>query len=102
MDFDELAAKKLSPEEALAQILHLEKELDSLVAEGKITEEESWDAYFGLLHECDERNFLKERRRIITKIDTKRYDPFKSKNPGVHIIARLRVARAKIPSALDN
>ena len=62
-----------------------------------------WDAYFGLLHECDLWGFMEDRRRIISKIDTQRYNPFKSKNPGVHIIARLRMVRLNIsPPSFNN
>mgnify|MGYP001573059767 FL=1 len=46
--------------------------------------------YFGLLHECDESRFLQDRPRILAKIDTKRYNPFMSKNPEIVMLARLR------------
>ncbi|MDO8560773.1 MAG: hypothetical protein Q7R91_00990 [bacterium] len=100
MDF--LTGKDLNNEEALEQILMLEQAIDQLVAEEEISEMDGWDAYFGLLHECDERGFMEERRRIVTKIDTRRYDPFKSKNAGIQIITRLRVVRLKIPNPGNN
>lgn len=86
-----------------AQILHYESEMDKLVEEGKVSEEDAWDGYFGLLHECDLWGFLEERRRIVSKIDTRRYNPFKSKNPAVHIIARLRMVRLNLsPPSFNN
>ncbi|KKS38254.1 MAG: hypothetical protein UV01_C0004G0056 [Parcubacteria group bacterium GW2011_GWA2_42_14] len=102
MDFDEIEAKKLTNNEALAQILHYEKLLDELVKNKNITQEKAWDGYFGLLHECDERGFLEERERIVTKIDTKKYNPFQSEDFRVRLIARLRMAQLKISSAPDN
>ena len=48
--------------------------------------------YFCLLHECDESRFLRDRPRILAKINTKRYDPFRSQNPEVVMLARLRAA----------
>ena len=96
------SAAELSDQDMLAQILHYEKVLDQLAASERIFSQDLWDAYFGLLHECDIRGFKAERRRILAKIDTTQYNPFKSDRPEVHLIARLRLARFKIPSALDN
>ena len=100
MDF--LTGRDLNNEEALEQILACERVVDELVSLGNISEGDAWDAYFGLLHECDERGFMEERRRIVTKIDTRRYNPFKSKNAGIHIIARLRVVKLNIPNLGNN
>ena len=100
MDFTDA---EMSVEDMRAQILHYECEVDKLVEAGEVSEEEAWDAYFGLLHECDLWGFMEERRRIVSKIDTARYNPFKSKNPGVHIIARLRMVRLNIsPPSFNN
>ena len=100
MDF---AGAEMSAEDMRAQILHYECEIDKLVETGEVSEEEAWDAYFGLLHECDLWGFLEERERIVSKIDTTRYNPFKSKDPRVHIIARSRMIRLNIsPPSFNN
>ena len=65
---------------------------DRNLAMGTITQEVAWDSYFGLLHECDERMFWSDRQRILGKIDTKKYNPFLSRNPVVLIVARIRAA----------
>lgn len=71
-------------------ILHYEKQVDKLLAQGKISQEDAWDCYFGLLNECDCRNFLQDRERILAKIDTKLYNPLESKNPNIIHIVRFR------------
>ena len=85
--------QSLSNDDALALVKELEGWIDRNVLIGKITREEAWDSHFCLLHECDERQFLEDRRRILGKIDTKAYNPFLSSNAGVRFIAHLR-ARA--------
>lgn len=82
--------KQLSSEAAKKLILNYEKEVDALLSNGKITQEEAWDAYFGLLHECDCREFWEDRERILSKINTKVYNPFESKNSTVRLIAVIR------------
>lgn len=57
---------------------------------GEISEEEGWDMFFGLLHECDERGLLEDRVRILAHINTSRYNPFASKDATVRFIAQLR------------
>lgn len=94
---------EMSAEDMRAQILHCECEVDKLVEGGVVSEEEAWDAYFGLLHECDLWGFVEEWRRIVSKIDTQRYNPFKSKDPRVHIIARSRMIRHNMsPPSFNN
>lgn len=83
--------KRLTSEEAKELILDYEKKIDAMFASGVITQEEAWDAYFGLLHECDCREFWEDRQRILSKIDTDTYNPFESKNSTVKLIAVIRV-----------
>ena len=71
-------------------VLHHETFADEEHLNDRITQEEAWDIYFCLLHACDEWGFSEDRKRILDKIDTKAYDPFKSKNPEVVLLARLR------------
>lgn len=80
----------LSNDEAQKLIRKLEERTYDSLLSYKITQEEAWDNYFCLLHECDERGLLEDRRRILEKIDTKIYNPFSSSNPGVRFIAQLR------------
>lgn len=83
---------KLTREERHQMLLEFETRADFLLATSRITQEEAWDMYFGLLHECDESDFLTDRPRILAKIDTKRYNPFKSQHPGIIMLARTRSA----------
>jgi hypothetical protein len=82
----------LSREERHQMLLELETRADVLLETEMASQEEAWDMYFGLLHECDESRFLQDRARILAKIDTQRYNPFKSKNPEIVMLARLRAS----------
>jgi len=87
--------KDLTNEEARRLILKYERWTDENFALGNISEQAAWDCYFGLLHECDCCGFDEDRKRILEKIDTKKYNPFNSSKPEVIYIARLRLARKK-------
>lgn len=84
-------ADEKSKEEIKKEILKYEKIVDEMLAEGKLTQEEAWDGYFCLLHECDVQELWDDRERILTKIDTEKYNPLMSKNPEVVYLARLRL-----------
>lgn len=73
-------------------LLALETKTDVLLETEMISQEEAWDLYFGLLHECDDSRFLEDRPRILAKIDTERYNPLMSKNLEIIMLARLRAA----------
>lgn len=83
---------ELTREERHQILLALESRADVLFETGMASQEEAWDMYFGLLHECDESRFLQDRPRILAKIDINRYKPFLSKNPEIVMLARLRAA----------
>lgn len=83
---------ELTREERHELLLELETNTDVLLEIGMASQEEAWDMYFGLLHECDDSRFLEDRPRILAKIDTKRYNLFMSKNLEVVMLARLRAA----------
>lgn len=85
------ASVPITDEEAKKLIYEREKLADDRFMEKIITQEEALDEYFCLLHACDERKFWKDRERILAKIDTKKYDPFKSKNPEIVALAWLRL-----------
>lgn len=85
--------RSLSDEDARKLILKYEDWIDSSLRSRHITQEMAWDLYFGLLHECDERRFMEDRRRILGKIDTSKYNPLLSGNPDIMMIARLRIAK---------
>lgn len=87
--------ERKSKEEIRNEILKYEKIVDEMLAEGKLTQEEAWDGYFGLLHECDVRELWEDRERILAKIDTEKYNPLESKNPQVVYLARLRLHHLK-------
>ena len=87
---------KLTKEERREMMLEMETRADFLLERGMITQEQAWDMYFGLLHECDESHFFQDRPRILAKIDQKRYKPFQSKNPGIVMLARIRMAGAEV------
>ena len=84
---------KLSREERHKMLLELEAHTDIEWAARRITQEEAWDRYFGLLHECDESEFLVDRPRILGKIDTQRYNPLVSKDPTVVMLAKMRLTQ---------
>lgn len=90
---DVLMFKEMDNEGAREYIVEYEERIKELLKIGKISEEKAWDAFFCLLHECDERGLLEDRRRILQLINTKKYDPFKSKDPAIRFLAALR-ARA--------
>lgn len=85
--------QEISNELAREHIVAYEEWAKANLYIGKITQEDAWDLFFGLLHECDERGLIEDRRRMLTHIDTKRYNPFRSKGPEVRFLAMLR-ARA--------
>ena len=85
-----LEITRMSNEAAREEILRSEEWAKENLALGEITQEEAWDMFFGLLHECDERGLLEDRRRILTHIDTEAYKPFESKNPKIRFLAMLR------------
>lgn len=70
-----------------AQILKYERLTGFWLAAKMITQEDAWDIYFGLLHECCLRDFGKDAQRIRSKIDVTKYNPFASKNPKVVFLA---------------
>ena len=88
----------LTQEERYAELLRLEKDLDFKLSYGLIDQEDAWDGYFGLLHECDESRFIEDRPRILSKIDIEKYNPLKSKNPGIVMLARIRLGSGEDPS----
>src|SRR3989344_2330237 len=71
------------------QMLELERDLDLKLSVGIMDQESAWDAYFGLLHECDESGFMEDRPRILSKIDTEKYNPLESQNPNTLMIVRI-------------
>lgn len=81
---------QLSDEYARSLIGALEGEVERCLLLGEIKQDEAWDLFFCLLHECDARNLTEDRARIVSKIDTKVYDPFLSRHPGIRFIAQLR------------
>lgn len=99
-EFDDTAAAfaAIDREIALSLIRQYDKWTDENLASGEITQEEAWDCYFGLFHECEVRMFWSEAQRILKKIDKEKYDPFLSKNPAVLMIVRIRVASNKANS----
>ncbi len=82
--------EELDDDAARVLVLLCEEWTDLKLARGDMVQEEAWDHYFGLLHVCDLRNFSEDRKRIVKKIDTARYDPQKSKNPQVVYLALFR------------
>lgn len=82
--------EKLTREKKHELLLTLESKTDVLLETGMFSQEEAWDMYFGLLHECDDSRFLEDRPRILAKIDTNQYNPFMSKNPAIVMLARIR------------
>ena len=83
--------QNLTLDQRLHVLREYEHRIDNLVRGGKVSVEESWDAYFGLLHEYDLLEAWADRERVLKNIDTKRYNPFESKNPNVLLIARIRL-----------
>lgn len=88
---------KLTREDRHNMLLELEKDLDIGLVYGMIDQETAWDGYFSLLHECDESRFTEDRPRILSKIDTVKYNPFKSKNPEILMLARIRLGSGEEP-----
>lgn len=81
---------EMSDEAAQQEIRRYEKFIHDACRRGEMSQEDVWDAFFGLLHECDERGLREDRRRIVQHIDTTRYNPFLSKHPEVRFLAYLR------------
>ena len=98
MEFFDRSAEEISrlPREKRHELL-LEYEcfFDNMLFAELMTQEQAWDGYFGLLHECDEMRFDEDRARILGKIDTKRYNPFLSPHPSIVALARLRLQAAQ-------
>ncbi|GEM_PF-2147127 len=84
-------ARNLSNEEALREIAQAEAFADESLEAHAITQEQAWDIYFGLMHECDERRLIEDRRRLCGKIDTNVYNPFKSADSGIRVLAAIRI-----------
>lgn len=102
MTFDELTSfiesldigeilSNLTREKARFWVEIYEKWTDEALLRGVIDQETAWDSYFALFHECELWELEEERKRIFSKIDTARYNPLKSKNPQVVILARIRL-----------
>lgn len=89
-DADAEEINRLPREERHRLLLEYEQFFDNALFAELMTQEEAWDGYFCLLHECDEMDFDEDRTRILGKIDTGRYNPFRSPDPGVVALARLR------------
>ena len=85
-----MRCQSMTNEEALQEIHRCEHFADVKLAAGEITQDQAWDVYFGLMHECDERGLMEDRHRLRAKIDVSLYNPMKSSNPGIHFIAMLR------------
>ena len=83
--------RTLSNEDALHEIIQAESFADENLEAGTITQENAWDIYFGLMHECDERGLIEDRRRLCGKIDTHVYNPFESADSGIRVIAAIRI-----------
>lgn len=81
----------MDDETAYIEILKCENIADGALNSGKLSREGASDIYFGLLHECDMRGFKNDFKRILSKIDTRSYNPFNSKHPKVVMMARLRL-----------
>ena len=94
--------QNLTEEQSLEAILHYEKEIDALLAEGKMTQWEAWECHFRMMYECNLWGFWEDRERIVSKIDQKKFDPFLSTKPEVIIIARDILSRKNIKTNLDN
>jgi len=85
--------KNLAPAKQLRVLHEYEHKVDTLVRGGNVSIEESWDAYFGLLHEYDLLEAWDDRERVLKNIDTKRYNPLQSNNFTVVLIARIRLTK---------
>ena len=81
----------LTREERHEMLLEHEEFADRNLAMELISQEQAWDIYFGLLDECDTSRFMEDRPRILSKIDIQRYNPLRSRNPWVVIMARSRM-----------
>ena len=89
----------LTREERHKMLLEYEEFTDRNLAMELISQEQAWDIYFGLLDECDTSRFIEDRPRILSKIDTQRYNPLRSRNPWVVIMAR---SRMRIPDLVED
>ena len=85
-----MRCQSMTNEEALQEIHRCEHFADVKLAAGEITQEQAWDVYFGLMHECDERRLIEDRHRLCGKIDVAVYKPLQSPDPGIRFIAMLR------------
>lgn len=85
-----LKVQQMSNEAVHDEVLRCEEWTKEELLLGRVTQEEAWDVLFGLLHECDGRGMVEDRRRILASIDTKTYNPFRSKNPDIRFLATLR------------
>ncbi len=83
--------ENLDPIQRLKVLRAYEGKIDSLVQGGHVSVEDSWDPYFGLLHEYDLLEAWDDRKRVLVKIDTNRYNPLKSSNPAAVMVARIRL-----------
>lgn len=82
----------MKKEEIKAEILVQETKIDQMLQSGAFNQETAWDMYFCLLHECDTQELWEwdARKRILSKIDRKKYNPFNSKNENIRAIAFIR------------
>lgn len=87
----------MSNTEVLAEIVERELWAVKSLEAGDITQETAWDIFFCLLHECDTRNLMEDRERIVARIDTKKYKPFESQDPAIRFLAVLRVRMHMLP-----
>lgn len=92
MNFIDDAVKFASMDNDTARkyIIMFEEEAEKMLNAGEISEGDTQDIFFGLLHECDKRRLQNDRRRMLAHIDTEHYNPFRSKNAGIWFIAQLR------------
>lgn len=87
--------RKLSREKKHQLLLTLEEQVDEMLRTGIMSQETAWDSYFALLHDCNTMGWPEDHARIVMKIDTRRYNPFYSKNPEIVFLARLRAHATK-------
>lgn len=103
MDYMDAARfASMDNDEAGEYIVEYEKWIKEKLKISEISEEQAWDLFFCLLHECDERGLVDDRQRILFHIDTDRYNPFESNNVGVRFIAQLRARGMGLVSAERN
>lgn len=85
---DELESENLDSKRAREKILRLEKEIDCLLAEGKIDQWTGWESYFALMYEANLWNLYDLWKRLRSKIDKEKFNPFLSKNPDIILITK--------------